>query len=215
MPQSHVEIIKGAHRCLYFFSFLRKILSVLERRRFKLRDQIKLLREKEKAVAGKARSTGRSSASELLKLRLPVLSNLNVDPDQLAQDHLSNISDFRIQTKSSIRPAKTEKKEADAAVKKKNPRKEAAEILKKQEDEWKLACKQKNETMLRNANLKYLKTSLLSFINVCGRVNMVSRCVFLTQKTITLVYYTNNIFFVMNILPSPLSNKFLKSESMR
>ncbi|XP_055345641.1 DNA-directed RNA polymerase, mitochondrial-like [Paramacrobiotus metropolitanus] len=204
----HLDIIKMLHKRRHQLKARIRQLRERERTEKSNRTESKieepgrkgaLVRLRDPAVPLKSALVPTSSASQTALLpfapeggrdgRLDLLAALQVrDPDYLEQDHLSNVSDFRLSLASSVSrtlpaakpisspaapavgPRKTARWEASSAV--------AAASWKQQEA---LAAeyneKRRVEARMRPANLKNLNSTLKAYILACTHADMASPAV--------------------------------------
>ena len=109
--------------------------------------------------------------------RLDVLSHHVVDNSQLLQqDHLSNVSDFRIQSQSAFNTVLPSEKEKEKNIVKQTTQKPDSkrEINRRQVEEANAAIQRQNAAMSRELYIKRQNTDLKSYILACAHVGLVS-----------------------------------------
>ena len=149
--------------------FFSKSFVVLQSRRHQLKAKISFLREQD-AVAQKTRPRGRTAASSLpphMDRRLDVLAAHHVKEDaRLEQDHLQNISDFRIQSENTLRPSQK--------VLTSSPKTSTNSKTRARKDEIAHVEKCKVDATQRELTLIDLSSSLKSYIIACTQTDMVN-----------------------------------------
>ncbi|GAV03670.1 hypothetical protein RvY_14063-2 [Ramazzottius varieornatus] len=160
LPKSSVPSGKNSNE---FDDVHQEIIKILQGRRHQLKAKIKFLREQD-ALLQKTRPRGRSPASSgppHMDRRLDVLAAHHVKENApLDQDHLKNISDFRIQSEDTLRRSQKTPPTAPTPAKR---RKEEIDRVEK--------CRL--DATQRELTLMDLNSSLKSYIIACTQTDMI------------------------------------------
>jgi hypothetical protein len=150
-----------------------------------------MLREQD-AASQKGRSRGRStSVSSPVKpypmdRRLDILSTHVHDGTQLHQDHLTNVSDFRIQAQSALLSKPSKHFLPPEIVKPLMETKKA--VNKKLKEEQDRLAQSQSDAIVRELTLKQLNSGLKSYILACAHTDLVS--IVLHRRSIDFIICT-------------------------
>ncbi|OQV21804.1 DNA-directed RNA polymerase, mitochondrial [Hypsibius exemplaris] len=153
----------------------REIIKVLQNSRHQLKDKIRMLREREAAAAATAKKSRSRKTAPRINFndhRLDILASHIHDGSHLHQDHLSNVSDFRIQAPSALEsalPVKNSAPKKDAP-----PKKESKSVINKAlKEEARIVEQCQEDATVREMTIQQLNSSLKSYILACAHIDLV------------------------------------------